>query len=115
MRRVLCLAFAVAFLSTSLPAKQQQPDPLLPCPPGAKAAACNPSHTDEKEAKAAFSRGIKLQEKSLEQAYEQFARAAELVPRNVNYMTAREMARQRLVTKHIERGNAELESGKPVE
>lgn len=115
MRRVLCLAFAVAFLSTSLPAKQQQPDPLLPCPSGISAAACNPARVDEKEAKAAFARGLKVQEKDLEQAYEQFARAAELVPRNVNYVTAREVALQRLVTKHIELGNAELESGKQIE
>src|SRR5690348_4792734 len=115
MRRVLCLAFAVAFLSTSLPAKQQQPDPLLPCPPGASSASCNPSRVDEKEAKAAFARGLKLQEKDIEQAYEQFARAAQLVPRDVNYVTAREVALQRLVTKHIELGNAELESGKQIE
>src|SRR6266545_1965400 len=115
MRRVLCLAFVVAFLSTGLRAKPQQPDPLFPCPPGGSPASCNPSRTDQKKAKAAFSRALKLQEDDLNQAYEQFARAAELVPRNVNYMTAREVARQQLVTKHIERGNAELESGKQVE
>jgi type II secretory pathway component GspD/PulD (secretin) len=115
MRRVLCLAFAVAFLSTSLHAKQQQPDPMLPCPSGISAASCSPSRVDQKEAKAAFARGLKLQEKDLEQAYEQFARAAELVPRDVNYVTAREVALQRLVTKHIELGNAELESGKQIE
>ncbi len=88
---------------------------MLPCPSGASPASCNASRTDEKEAKAAFSRAVKLQEKDLDQAYEQFARAAELVPRNVSYMTAREVARQRLVTKHIESGNAELESGKQIE
>src|SRR5947208_941687 len=112
MRRVLCVAFALVFLSAELRAKQQPPDPLFPCPSGEHQAACNPSRADEKEAKAAFSRGLKLQEKDLDQAYEQFARAAELVPRNVNYMTAREVARQQLVTKHIERGNADMESGK---
>jgi len=115
MRRVLCLAFALAFFSADLRAKEQPPDPLFPCPTGVNQAACNPSRSDLKEAKAAYSRALKLQEKDLDQAYEQFARAAELVPRDVNYITAREVARQQLVTKHIERGSADLESGKQVE
>ena len=115
MRRVLCLAFVLAYLSADLRAKEPPPDPLFPCPSGASKAACNPSRSDQNEAKAAYSRALKLQEKDLDQAYEQFARAAELVPRNVNYMTAREVARQQLVTKRIERGNVDMESGKQVE
>ncbi len=114
MRRVLCLAFVVA-CSAGLFAEQETPDPLLPCPPGASHAACNPSRGDEKEAKAAFRSAVKLQEKDLDQAYEQFSRAADLVPRNLSYVTAREVALQRLVTRDIERGNAELEAGKQIE
>ena len=115
MRRELCLAFAVACLQAALFAKEQAPDPLLPCPPGASHAACNPSRSEEKQAKSAFERGVKVQEKDLDQAYQQFSRAADLVPRNVNYVTAREVARQQLVTRHIERGSASLESGKQIE
>ena len=115
MRRVLCLAFAVASFQSALFAGEQAPDPLLPCPPGASHAACNPSHDELKRAKAAFERAIRLQEKDLEQAYEQFSRAADLAPRNVNYVTAREVSLQRLVGQHVERGNAELESGKQIE
>jgi type II secretory pathway component GspD/PulD (secretin) len=115
MRRVLCLAFVVACLSGESLAKQEQPDPLLPCPPGASHAACNPSKGDEKEAKAAYTRAVRLQEKDLDQAYEQFSRAADLVPRNVSYVTAREIALQRLVTRDIERGNTQLEAGKQIE
>lgn len=115
MRRVLCLAFVFTCLSVNALAKQEQPDPLLPCPPGASHAACNPSKGDEKEAKAAYARAVKLQEKDLAQAYEQFSHAADLVPRNVSYVTAREIALQRLVTRRIERGSAELESGKQIE
>lgn len=114
MRRVLCLAFVVAS-SMGLFAKQEPPDPLLPCPSGASHAACNPSKGDEKEAKAAYTRAVKLQEKDLAQAYEQFSRAADLVPRNLSYVTAREIALQRLVTRDLERGNAELETGKQIE
>ncbi len=115
MRRVLCLAFVIACFSVPSLAKQEQPDPLLPCPPGASHSACNPSKGDEKEAKAAYSRAVRLQEKDLDQAYEQFSRAADLVPRNLTYVTAREIALQRLVTRDIERGNTQLEAGKQIE
>ncbi len=115
MRRVLCLAFAVACFYPALFAKEQAPDPLLPCPPAANHAACSPSRNEEKQAKTAFERAVKLQAKDLDQAYEQFSRAADLVPRNVTYVTAREVARQQLVTRHIERGNAALEVGKQIE
>ena len=115
MRRVLCLAFVIACFSAPLLAKQEQPEPLLPCPPGASRASCNPSKGDEKEAKAAYTRAVKLQEKDLDQAYEEFSRAADMVPRNLNYVTAREITLQRLVTRDIERGNAQLEAGKQIE
>jgi hypothetical protein len=115
MRGVLCLAFAISVATADLCATQQRPDPLLPCPLGASPSVCNPSRQEEKEAREAFARATKLQDKDLDQAYQQFAHAADLVPRNVNYITAREMERQRLVAKHIERGSAELVSGKHVE
>jgi type II secretory pathway component HofQ len=76
---------------------------------------CNPSRQDQKEAKAAFERGLKLEQKAPEEAYAEFERAAELVPRDVNYITARELTKQHLVSSHIERGNSELEAGKQVE
>ena len=88
---------------------------LLPCPTNAEKSVCNPSRQDLKQAKAAFKRGLKLQSTDLTQAYEEYERAATLVPRNVDYLTAREMTRQQLVTQRIERGNTELESGKQIE
>jgi len=115
MRRVLCWAFAAACFQPALFAKEQALSPLLPCPPGAKQAACSPSRNVEKQAKAAFERAVKMQGKDLDQAYELFSRAADLVPRNVNYLTAREVVRQQLVTRHMEQGNAALELGKQIE
>jgi len=76
---------------------------------------CNPSKPNQKEAKAAFERGLKLEQKAPDEAYAEFERAAELVPRNVNYITAREVTKQHLVSSHIDRGNNELEAGKQVE
>jgi general secretion pathway protein D len=88
---------------------------VLPCPPAASEAQCNPSKKEMKEAREAFSRGLKLQKTYPDQAYEQFQRANDLVPRNPEYMTAREVARQQLVYNHIEHGNSELQSGKQIE
>ena len=114
MRWALCLVLTLA-LSAGAAAKVEKPEPLLPCPPGSSKAVCNPSKPDQKEAKAAFERGLKLEQKAPEEAYAEFERAAELVPRDVNYVTARELTKQHLVSSHIERGNKELEAGQQVE
>lgn len=115
MRRSFRWAIVPALLNAYLCAKQQQPEPLFPCPAGTSEAACNPSRQDQKAARAAFARGVKLKDKDPDRAYEEFMHAAELAPRNVDYVTAREMSRQQLVAHHLERGNAELETGKQVE
>lgn len=114
MRWALYFALTLA-LSASAAAKVEKPEPLLPCPPGSNEAMCNPSKPDQKEAKAAFERGLKLEQKAPEEAYAEFERAAELVPRDVNYITARELTKQHLISSHLERGNSELEAGKQIE
>ena len=109
------MAFVLCLFAIDVCAKEQQPDPLLPCPSEASKAACNPSKKDAKDAEAAFKHGVKLQSKDMDQAYDEFVRAANLAPRNVNYITAREVSRQRLVTKYIETGSAELNADKQVQ
>jgi len=104
----------IAILGVTI-AAGEKPTPLLPCPPGLSEAVCNPSRRDLKEAKTAFTRGLKLQEKSPEAAYQEFERASQIVPRNVEYLTARELSRQQLVSRDLQRGNSELESGKQIE
>ena len=96
-------------------AESQRLPTLLPCPPGGSEASCNPSRQDLKAAKNAFARGVKLQKSDPEEAFQELDRASQLVPRNLEYLTARELARQQLVYTHIERGNTELQSGKQVE
>jgi hypothetical protein len=51
----------------------------------------------------------------LTEAFDQFETAAHLAPRNVEYVTAREMARQQLVFDHLQQGNAALLAGQQVE
>ena len=113
MRWMLSLLATAAF-ALSL-CGEEKPPLLLPCPPGTSEAACNPSPQDLKQAKAAFARGVKLAKNSPEEAYQEFAHAAQLVPRDIQYLTAHELARQHLVSARLERGNAELESGRQVE
>jgi tetratricopeptide (TPR) repeat protein len=83
---------------------------LLPCPEGSPIApGCNPSKKELKDARNAFAKGLKLQrEKRAEEAFAEFESAARLSPRDVEYATAKEMARQQLVSDHLERGNRAL-------
>ena len=110
-----CFFLAVVALAGVCAGGERKPLPLLPCPAGMNEAACNPSRRDLKDAKAAFAHGLKLQQASPEAAYQEFERAAQLVPRNVEYLTARELTKQQLVSRSLQRGNTELESGKQIE
>ncbi len=91
--------------------------PLVPCPKGSPGAvACNPSKQELKEANQAFAKGIRLQkEKRLDQAFDQFDTAARLAPKDIEYITAREIARQEIVFNHLQRGNAEMLGNHQIE
>jgi general secretion pathway protein D len=95
-----------------------QPQTLvLPCPEGSPTApGCNPSKKELKDARSAFAKGLKLQrERRTEEALAEFESAARLVPRDVEYATAKEMARQQLVSDHLERGNRALLEDRQIE
>ena len=67
---------------------------------------CIVTKSDLKQAKAAFRRGVKLHDQEkLEAALAEFEDASRLAPRNVQYLTAREVLRAKLVFGHIDRGN----------
>jgi general secretion pathway protein D len=69
-----------------------------------------------KTAHKAFEHGIKLEKShSLEEAFYEFQVAADLVPQNVEYLTARELTRQHLAGMHLEKGNNDLLEGQAVE
>ncbi len=105
-----------AFAAAALAADEPENLALLPCPPAASEAACNPSKADLKKSKAAFARALKLQKaERFDEAYEEFDTAARLVPKNVEYVTALAMVRQQLVFDHLQRGNQDLGNGKLVE
>src|SRR5437763_14846926 len=60
---------------------------------------------DAKQAARDFRDGVNLQKKDPQRAFELFQQAADLAPKNAEYATARELARQQLVYAHIQEGN----------
>ena len=59
-----------------------------------------PTHREMVEAKRQFEAGVKLKSKGdLDAAFDKFSSASELDPRNINYLTAREFAREELATR----------------
>lgn len=71
--------------------------------------SCILSKKDRQTAHNAFARGLKLESHHrLEEAYQEFDRAARLVPQDAQFLTARELVRSQLVHDHIASGNAFL-------
>jgi len=80
------------------------------------APSCNGPVTDLKDARQAFARGLKLEKShDLDQAFYEFEEASRLVPKNIEYLTAREFTRQHLAGMHLQRGNSDLLQGHPIE
>jgi general secretion pathway protein D len=72
---------------------------------------CLVTKQEKKQARQVYERGRKLEAESrLDEAYKQFDQAARLAPQTVQYLTARELVKARLVFDHIENGNAVLAS-----
>ena len=105
---------AVAALSAAAVCADQ-PSGVIVSPCSQTGSACAASKQDLKKAAAAFDKGIKLQRANLEEAFRQFEDAADLSPRDINYVTAREVTRQQLVLQHLQRGNSQLDGRRPIE
>jgi len=71
--------------------------------------SCITSKKDLKEARTAYSHGLKLQDhQRFDEAFAQFDEAARLAPQDPQFITAREIVKAQLVFDHVERGNALL-------
>jgi len=77
---------------------------------------CTPSGDDIREAKHVFNQGLKFEQQGkLDRAFDAFALAQKLTPANVEYASAHEIVRQRLVMAHLQRGNLYLADKRQVE
>lgn len=112
----LRLLLAVLGMATMLWAADEPHAAPVFCAEGIPGApACVASKHDRKDAKEAFERGLKLQkDHRLDEALANFERAAQLLPRDVQYITVKELVRQQLVFDHLERGNTALTKGNQV-
>lgn len=113
MRRALVtiVAFAITPIAVWAGANDDSAvPPVISCGNGIPGGiSCMVSKKDEKQARQAFSRGLKFQEKkSFEQAFAQFDEAVRLDPQDIQFVTAREMVKSQLVFDHMERGNVLL-------
>ena len=83
------------------------PTPPITCGSGVPGGVnCILSKKDRKEARTAYERGLKLQQrKNLEDAFTQFDVAARLMPQDPQFLTAREIVKAQLVFNHVELGN----------
>ncbi len=88
--------------------------PIISCGNGVPGGVnCIASSNDLKRAHSAYTRGRKLQEhRNLEEALAQLDEATRLAPRNMLFLSAREVAKSQLVFQHTERGDAFLENAK---
>ncbi|MGA8867299.1 MAG: hypothetical protein WB510_10040 [Candidatus Sulfotelmatobacter sp.] len=108
---VICLLAALPEVAAAGDSAAQVPP--VTCGNGVPGGVnCVLSKEDLKEARKAYVRGLKLQNgKHLEQAFAQFDEAARLVPRDVQFLSARELLKSQLVFAHTERGNAMMADG----
>jgi type II secretory pathway component GspD/PulD (secretin) len=111
MRLCTVIVAAVALVLPTFAADQSLTQPGL-CSTQSGPEGCGVSKKDLKEAKQAFERGLKLQKNGKpEAALEHFERASQLIPRHVEYATARELARQTMVYQLVQKGNAHQLAG----
>jgi len=106
--------FVAAGLLAIVPAASAADDsalaPPIACSSGVPGTvSCILSKKDVKEAQSAYRRGLRFQQRQHpEEALAQFEQATRLVPQNLQYLTAREVLKSKLIFDHIERGNALL-------
>src|SRR5260370_860818 len=82
----------------------------------ARSTDCGVSLAEMKQARELFEHGLHLKSAGRgDEALDSFERASQLVPRNVEFASAREITRQALILQHVQRGNNFLDLEKKVE
>ncbi|MGH9670251.1 MAG: type II secretion system protein GspD [Terriglobales bacterium] len=87
-----------------------------PAPPECAKQEPGCAAPEPKQARPTFERGLTLAKAGLSrEAFQAFDAAAQLAPKNLEYLTAREASRQQVVLEHLQRGNNFLLAGRSVE
>jgi len=115
-RVAFTFTIVVLAIVSAMPAAASDPDPAVirpvTCGNGVPGGTnCLVTKEEKKQAHRAYERGRKLEtEGNLDAAYEQFDQASRLAPQTIEFLTARERLKARLVFNHIEKGNSLLAS-----
>ena len=107
---VFCFWAALPCLAAFAAADDAPTDPIISCGNGVPGGInCIPTREDLKEARKAYIHGLKLEKASrFDEAFRQFDEASRLVPRDLRFFSAREIAKSHLVFEHNERGDSLL-------
>jgi type II secretory pathway component GspD/PulD (secretin) len=107
------LVAALAALPSFAGSEEAVDTPIISCGNGVPGGiSCIPTRRDLKQARNAYSRGLKLEDRrNFDQAFLEFDEASRLVPRDTQFFSAREVAKSQLVFQHTERGDAWLADG----
>lgn len=119
MRIALSFGAALASAMLILPAfaaDEPVATPIISCGNGIPGGVnCVLSKKDLKQAREIFERGVKFEEQDrIEEAFTEFNEASRIVPRNIQYLSARELMKAKIVFNHIEQGNSLLGTGSPA-
>jgi general secretion pathway protein D len=109
----LCLLAALGAVPSFAGNDEPMDTPIISCGNGVPGGInCVPSKKDLKEARNAYSRGLKSEDRRhVDQAFLEFDEASRLLPRDTQFFSAREVAKSQLVFRHTERGDAFLADG----
>lgn len=118
MRRVssilaICLLILLSALASFAGSEASADVPVISCGNGVPGGTnCIPTKKDLKQARSAYARGLKLEErKRIDEAYLEFDEASRLAGREPKFFEAREVAKSQLVFQHTERGDSYLADG----
>jgi general secretion pathway protein D len=106
----VCLLAGLAGLPAFAGGNAVVEPPAITCGNGVPGGInCVPTKQEIKEARNAYSRGLKLENRErFEEAFVEFDDASRLVPQDTHFFSAREVAKSQLVFQHTGRGEAFL-------
>lgn len=109
----ICLLAAITSLFALATDDPLVATPTISCGNGIPGGMyCVPSKQDLKQARRAYSLGLKLEKQNRqEEALAKFDEASKLVPDDIAFLSAWELTKSQLAFQHTERGNALLSSG----
>ncbi len=109
------LVIAIPGIAAHGAANADPSPPMISCGNGVPGGInCVASKKELKEARSAYSRGLKLEDRNrYDEAFAAFDDASRMAPQENKFFSAREVAKSQIVFQHMARGDAYLSNGQP--